>query len=182
MEVFRFDQLLKLMVRPDGTFNEQSASLRLGKAEQQQLTMQLGIELLARDDGVQERVKDRPYFAQYVYDALYYVQSRHNSGRGGAETDKSFRLTPDLLRQYLWCSAQGEEERAMPKNFISPADANFLFGLVRSYIRLLANPDIIRERTRRYATSLGDPEEQRLWQRLANAVVTKPIVEEIPSR
>jgi len=173
-----FDRRFKLMIDPDGTFNKDPQSPFGTSGLRQELTMQLGIELIAREPAVRERMTELPYFSQYVYDALYFVADLHAMGRSKSETNDPFRITPELLRKYLWMRAQGEEEEPMPKSFIPPDDADFLFSLVQRYIQLLENPRLIREGTLRYADSDEVPEADKpLWERLAHAINEWPIVE-----
>lgn len=175
---FDFDRQLKLMIDEHGTFKGNPESAFGPSGLRQELTMQLGIELVAGDPAVQERMMELPYYSQYVYDALYFVAELHTVGRGKADTNKPFCITPELLRRHLWNRAQGEDEEAMPKNFIPPDEAHFLFGLVERYIHLLENPHLIREGTLRYAVSDRVTETDRpLWRKLAYAVSEWSIVE-----
>jgi hypothetical protein len=179
---FNFDRRLKLMIDPDGQFDQTPDSPFGPAGLRQELAMQMGIELIAGEDLVQERIKELPYFAQYVYDTLYFVADLHSVGRSEANTDEAFTVTPDLLRRYLWSRAQGEQEEPMPRSFVPPDDANFLFGLLRRYLQLLENPRLIQQGIIRYARSgrLAE-EESRLWPRLAYAISEWPIVEVISS-
>jgi hypothetical protein len=125
---FNFDRRLKLMIDPDGQFDQTPDSPFGPAGLRQELAMQMGIELIAGEDLVQERIKELPYFAQYVYDTLYFVADLHSVGRSEANTDEAFTVTPDLLRRYLWSRAQGEQEEPMPRSFVPPDDAKFNKG------------------------------------------------------
>jgi hypothetical protein len=186
---FDFNRQLMLMVDEKGQFIGPRQAWDLpfnSRGSRQQLTMQLGIEVMTRDPAVKDRMEELPYFAQYIFDTLYYVRHVHEEGRtpaaGGERED--FEFSAESLREYLWLRAQGKEGEPMPRNFMPPEDANFLFDLLKRYTELLATPVVIRQEVLRYAEGLPEQNEddpvrsRQMWVELANAIdVSRPIVE-----
>jgi hypothetical protein len=66
---FDFNRQLMLMVDELGRFNDQDAGSPLrDTVYRQQITMQLGIEIITRNPAVRERMRELPYYSQYIYD------------------------------------------------------------------------------------------------------------------
>jgi hypothetical protein len=144
---FDFNRQLMLMVDAQGRFNDQDPELPLRHTVyRQQLAMQLGIETITRDVAVRERMKELPYYSQYIYDTLYYVRQVHE--REQSAGNAPIIVTSDTIRTYLWRRAEPKTDELIPDNFIPPDEATFLFELFRRYIDLLRNPARIDMRTK----------------------------------
>jgi len=165
---------LKFLLNERGEFREYDPDLPLSATVyRQQLTMQLGIEVLTRDPKVQEYLRG-PY-AQQIYDSLYQIHELHETG------ETHHKITPDSLKLYLWRRARGNPGDPMPADFLSSDTIDFLFGLVGSYIGLLRRPRRIKEDTIKYAQPRFEDDEKalrmkRLVRGLANAIDERPLV------
>lgn len=187
---FDFNRHLMLMVdkyghfvadkqRPDAPFRD--------RGSRQQLAMQLGIEIITRDPAVRARIEELPFYAQYIYDTLYYVRQLHEEGRiptdAPIDQPPGFVVTVESLRRHLWHRARGKENERMPENFMPPEDINFLFDLLKRYAELLSAPARIRQEIMRHASDpseqdLDSPIRREMWIELARAIdASRPIVE-----
>jgi hypothetical protein len=184
MVPFHFSRELKRLVDESGKFIERDPATPLMRSVcRQQLTMQLGIEAIIRRDAVKERIHEVPVFQQYAYDTLYWPSYQHEKGlNDGPDEDGivwPFVLTRDNLKKYLWFRAKGNR-RVTDENF-PPADiTTVLFRALDEYLQLLQNPESIRRETINYALQLDDPNKQRLWTSLAEAIEIRPLVEDAP--
>lgn len=151
------------------------------------LTMQLGIEVVANYERVKQRIDEQPYDAQMIYDTLYYPGVLHE--RFGV-TEEVHDITPDTLRDHLRQRTGGNEQEDGTASYPPSVMMDFLFQILTDYISLLRNPDEIREATidkaeRDGATAETAEEreakerERRLWYALADGIlaVDPPLIE-----
>ena len=190
-----FHRRLKGLVDAGGAFLYQNPTLPRNRSiYRQQLTMQLGIEAIARTPEVKERIEEAPIVAQYVYDTLYMPSFYHERGLG--ETRPTVRhAVPDdsstVLREHLSLaraadrkqrptlagvqkadipSATTADVQPEPDDRHSLATIDYLFrGVLKKYLELLSRPWEIQEKTRQYAMELPSF-ERRLWLALAEVV------------
>jgi hypothetical protein len=190
-----FHRRLKGLVDAGGAFLYQNPTLPRNRSiYRQQLTMQLGIEAIARTPEVKERIEEAPIVAQYVYDTLYMPSFYHERGLGETSADGEttpFQMTRDGLREHLKLRSSGGSKAETdtppatkagipptttagvppePKSDIPLATIDYLFrGVLKKYLELLSRPWEIQEKTRQYAMELPSF-ERRLWLALAEVV------------
>jgi hypothetical protein len=190
-----FHRRLKGLVDAGGAFLYQNPTLPRNRSiYRQQLTMQLGIEAIARTPEVKERIEEAPIVAQYVYDTLYMPSFYHERGLGETSADgvtTPFQMTRDGLREHLKLRSSGGSKaetdtppatkadipsattadvQPEPTTDIPLATIDYLFrGVLKKYIELLSRPWEIQEKTRQYAMELPSF-ERRLWLALAEVV------------
>jgi hypothetical protein len=174
-EPFAFNENLNRIVDEDGLFRDKYKPVEWPLTDPiypLQLTMQLGLEMVADAGEIDRRIDQRPSEAQLMFDALYYVAELHALDR---EADKPFAISIDSLGDYLRRRAESDRTERLPDDFPTPAQRRFVFGLLHDYLNLLAYPESIRRAVR----DKGERQSQQrdLWVRLARMVVSYPIVE-----
>jgi energy-coupling factor transporter ATP-binding protein EcfA2 len=185
---FDFTRRLKVLVNEEGQFRDEyrDPNLPLSRVYRQELTMQLGIEILTLRPDVRERIEEQPYYAQLIYDTLYLPSFEHEHRTGRAEQpigrDGRIRISEQDLQKYLGRRGYGGYGESLSGDFPPREMLRFLFDLLRDYLRMLENPARIRaewEWLKLSRMPRRTPEEQdecNLWRSLIGAIDERPLV------
>jgi hypothetical protein len=146
--------------------------------ERQDITMQLAIEAIANRSDVRARIDENPYYARLIYDTLYYASTVHPNAIDfdalkampafpAAGDDLQLanvgyrRFTSESLRNHLIAMAETSRDQMGPEPGIRDPDdflgKGILFRYLADYLKLLSDPEQIRNSTIAAATQLKEP-------------------------
>jgi hypothetical protein len=147
MEPFRFIEYLNRYQLSDGSFREPYDAVgtpRSNPAFRLQLTMQLALEVIMRRVNLETRMEEFPTRAQLLFDTIFYIATLHDLEK---KRDHEFRITPNLLKNYLRLRAENDRGPGLGMDFPGTDELDFLFRQLKQYLNLLAQPNMIRSET-----------------------------------
>ena len=184
-EPFAFSEFLNSVANESGSLRQRAGPYLSREINRVQLTMQLGLEDIARRNEFEQRLERVPSEAQMLFDALYYIAELHALDNDLAYV---FSITEASLADYLRHRAESDRTERLPEDFPRVAQRRLAFRMVRDYLHALASPGQIHRVVPEKSEQASDVEGQsatpvrrdrEAWARVARLMSTKPIVDVI---